>query len=205
MGGPRLSWAINALFRKVAYRGFVRHPEVNDYETNVNVGHGFGLARTIDPLTQIVRVIQYMGLVRSPFGKNFSILDLGCGDGFLLRGFDFVGFKNLAGVELDRNLANLASKNIPRAKIYCVDFSSPDFSVVLGETPYAAVFAFNPAPARLLILALKSIAKGGSYILFLRNPKFWREIAMEKELKCEVLGNPSNMVIARVSRISHLG
>lgn len=205
MTGARLICAINALFRKIAYRGFVRHPEVNDYETNVNVGHEFGLARTIDPLTQIFRVIRYMGFIRTPFGKNFSILDLGCGDGFMLRGFDFVGFKNLAGVEFDRKLCYIASKNIPRAKIHCVDFSSPDFSVSLGETSFTAVFAFNPAPARALIPALKCIAERGSYILFYRNPKFWTEITLEKDLRFEILGKPSNMVIARVSSTAHLG
>lgn len=196
---------LNAIFRRIAYRDFVRHPEVNDYQTNINVGHGFGLARTRDPLTQILRVIRYMGVAQTPFGRNFSILDLGCGDGFMIRGFDFVGFRNLVGVELDRELADLASVNIPRAKIHCVDYSSPAFSDFLGETSYAAVFAFNPGPAKPLILALKKIACNGSYILFLRNPKFWREITLEKELKCEILDKPSNMVIARVSRNSHLG
>ena len=195
----RLSWGINSLFRKIAYRNFVRHPEVNDYETNINVGGGFGLARTIDPLTQIFHVIRYMGMSRMPFASNFAIIDLGCGDGFMLKGFDFVGFKNLTGVELDRELADLASLNIPRAKIHCVDFSSSDFSGALDRSTFAAAFAFNPAPATQLISALKSIAAGGSFVLFLRNPKFWPEIISGNDLEFEILGKPRNMVIARVS------
>ena len=195
----RFTWAVNAVFRKFVYRNFVRHPEVNDYETNTNVGHGFGLARTIDPLTQILRVIRYMGIARMPFSRNFSIIDLGCGDGFMLKGFDFVGFKNLTGIELDKELAFLAAENVIRAKIHCVDFSSPDFSDTLGRSSYAAVFAFNPAPANKLIYALKSIAEGGSFVLFLRNPKFWTEVSLEQDLCFEILGKPSNMVVARVS------
>lgn len=196
----RFVWTINAIFRRIAYRDFHRHPEVSDFETNVNVGHGLGLARTIDPLTQIIRVLRYMGIARFPFRKNFSILDLGCGDGFMLRGFDFVGFRNLSGVEFDQNLAGLAQINVRRAKIFCVDFSSSQFSKVLGGNSYTAVFAFNPAPAEQLIAALKVLLENGSYTLFLRNPKSWPEIVSEKCFELEVLGTPQNMVVARVSR-----
>ena len=196
----KLSWTMNALFRKIAYRDFVRHPEVNDYQTNINVGQGYGLARTIDPLTQVFRVLRYSGVVHVLFRKNFSILDLGCGDGFMLSGFDFAGFRNLSGIEIDRELADLASRNVPRATIFCVDFSSSEFSWILGENSYKAVFAFNPAPAEQLISALRALLENGPYTLFLRNPKSWPEIVSEKHFGLEVLGTPPNMVVARVFR-----
>jgi hypothetical protein len=198
----RYIWIVNAIFRKIVYKNFVRHPEVSDYETNINVGYGFGLARTTDPLTQIIRVIRFCGFKRIPFGKNFSLLDLGCGDGFMIKGFDFVRFRNLSGVELDPDLANLASANIPRATIFCVDFSSSKFETLVGQNSYQAVFAFNPAPAQQLIPPLKKIAKNGSYILFLRNPKSWPELVAENDLTFEILGKPRNMVVARVTRNS---
>ena len=195
----RYIWIVNAIFRKIVYKNFVRHPEVSDYATNINVGIGFGLARTIDPLTQIVRVVRFMGLTRMLFGKKFSLLDLGCGDGFLLRGFDSVGFRNLTGVEFDPQLAQLASANIPRATILCVDFSSSNFQTILGEHSFDAVFAFNPAPAKEVIPALKKIAQNGSTVLFLRNPKSWSELVSESDLEFKVLGRPPNMVVARVT------
>ena len=195
----RYIWIVNAIFRKIVYKNFVRHPEVSDYATNINVGIGFGLARTIDPLTQIVRVVRFMGLTRMLFGKKFSLLDLGCGDGFLLRGFDSVGFRNLTGVEFDPQLAQLASANIPRATILCVDFSSSNFQTILGEHSFDAVFAFNPAPAKEVIPALKKIAQNGSFVLFLRNPKSWSELVLEGDLEFKVLGRPLNMVVARVT------
>ena len=183
---------------KIAYRNFVRHTEVNDYETNINVGYGFGLARTVDPFTQKIRVIRFKGFSCLPFRKNFSLLDLGCGDGFMIRGFDFVGFRNLTGIELDPDLANLAKENIPNATIFCVDFSSSSFKLIASQNSYAAVFTFNPAPAKDLIPSLKSIAERGPYVLFLRNPISWPELDSETDLRFEILGNPRNMVVARV-------
>jgi len=123
----RLVYLSNNLFIHIVYRKFLRHPEVTDLETNVNVGSGFGLARTTDPLTQIFRVLRYMNWKFSPFRKSFSLLDLGCGDGFMLKAFDFAGFRNLSGVEIDNELADLSRKNVPRASIASLDFSSSDF------------------------------------------------------------------------------
>jgi len=195
----RIIWLSNAIFRKVAYRNFVRHPEVDDYTTNIQIGQGFGLARTIDPLTQIFRVVRYLGPDYFRYRKNFSIIDLGCGDGFMLRGFEFAGFRNLSGIEIDNELAELASRNIPSASILCLDFSSPAFSKALAQKSYIAVFTFNPAPAEQLVSALVTLAINGSYVLFLRNPKSWPAIAAAQDLKTEILGSPKNMIVARVS------
>jgi hypothetical protein len=194
----RLVYLSNNLFIHIVYRKFLRHPEVTDLETNVNVGSGFGMARTTDPLTQIFRVLRYMNWKFSPFRKSFSLLDLGCGDGFMLKAFDFAGFRNLSGVEIDSELADLSRKNVPRASIASLDFSSSDFVQFAKKGNFKAVFTFNPAPAAQLIPALRALAQE-PYILFFRNPISATEIITSPELNVKIIARLRNMIIFRIS------
>jgi hypothetical protein len=194
----RLIEILNMIFRKLAYSNFSRHAEVNDLETNINIGYGYGLARTRDPLNQVMRIIRFCGPLRV-YSKDFSLLDLGCGDGYMLRAFDFLRFRNLYGIEADKSLTNLARKNVPKATIELLDFTSSKFLNQVQTKSFSAIYTFNPCPAKELVPALIKLAQNGSYVLFLRNPISWPEISLASELSVDILGTPKNMIIARIS------
>ena len=80
-------------FRNV-YRNFEFHPEVGNKKTHTNIGDGFGMARSIDTLTlwEILRRIRQ---------SDQAALDLGCGDGTVLRLLRLTGFSPVYGVESD--------------------------------------------------------------------------------------------------------
>jgi hypothetical protein len=116
----------------------------------------------------------------------------------MLKAFDFAGFRNLSGVEIDSELADLSRKNVPRASIASLDFSSSDFVQFAKKGNFKAVFTFNPAPAAQLIPALRALAQE-PYILFFRNPISATEIITSPELNVKIIARLRNMIIFRIS------
>lgn len=166
--GNRMTIFISRLevaFYKLLFRGstFIRHSDVMDTATNPNVGEGNGMARTTSPIfsTWLLR----------KFSNGKTALDLGCGDGVVLRLMRYAGFKNIFGIEADEQLAALAMHNEPGAVVIVGDMTS---SEIVSRIPYReiTVFAFNPASPEVLTEGIRKLMESReSLILILRNPK----------------------------------
>ena len=136
--------SLNFLTYRKLYKNFLRHPEVTDARTNVNIGAGFGMARTTDPLKLGLIFLRHAGL---PFWfPNSWILDLGCGDGIVLKLLEKLRYRKIAGIENDNFLCTLAKQNCPKSQIIGGDFlQSRSISEVVALNP-RVIYAFNPAP-----------------------------------------------------------
>ena len=154
----RLVWA-------VIFRDFQRHPEVLDWFTNPDVGHGYGLARWTRPLSLLTVALLY-GTSR----KTAAAIDLGSGDGATLRCLRLAGFTDYWGIEFDAGLAELSRINEPTATVLTTTFCSPGLADLLPRK-IGVVVAFNPAPAEEVHSALRSLAtRSGSFRFLYCNP-----------------------------------
>lgn len=93
---------------------------VKDLETNPGIGLGLGMARTTDPLLTLYILLK----IKFELGnKNLKVMDVGCGDGVVLRIMKFARFKEIIGIEGDFQLYSLAKRNNQYATIYFEDFT----------------------------------------------------------------------------------
>lgn len=188
---------------------FHRHPEVDDYRTNPNIGGGFGLARTIDPL-RVVFIAFYVVLrfkkfleLRSLFGfRDLPIIDLGCGDGVILKVFYIFGFRKITGVEIDSKLCLLAKKNVPAALVLNMDFGGSSFRNWCECNRQKLLFAFNPAPQDVLTKAIFSLAQKNEVILILRNPVALFDILNSKMFSSQILVEFQNIAVIEIRHSS---
>lgn len=177
-------------------RYFKRHTQVDDYHSNPTIGAGYGMART--------KNIFELGLqlyLHKTHDRSKSILDLGCGDGAALRLFRLIGFENVLGVEMDAHLVQLARQNEPSAIILLADFTGPNFLKDFGvNMEINTVFAFNPAPAPALIMALRTLSDMNPYTLFLRNPIHELDILQCEDLKVKIRKSFGNLTVLEIEK-----
>ena len=186
---------LNLLFFKYLFRqhSFQKHPAVNDYSTNERIGSGYGMARTTDPLTLIFILLRY-GLVHR-FARGGAVLDLGCGDGVVLRLLSILGVREIIGVESDPVLAHLAKRNVPRANIICADFNSNEFEAKLMPFELSTIYMFNPTSAGEISAALSKLACAHEITAIYRNPQSFGELLQQTEYQIKLKKRFSNYVI----------
>jgi 2-polyprenyl-3-methyl-5-hydroxy-6-metoxy-1,4-benzoquinol methylase len=91
--------------------------------------------------------------------KNKKILDVGCGAGFLLNALECEDYKNLTGVELDKNQYLEAKKHLKFSKLFnqdCIEFLNKT------EERYDIIFLYDlleHIPKEKIIRLLKLIYK----------------------------------------------
>ena len=82
-------------------------------------------------------------------GRGHSVLDIGCGKGFVLNFFATMCFNEISGIEFDKTLCLKArknlSRNIRRVKVYNVD--AIDFP---KYEEYDTFYMYNPFDENIL-------------------------------------------------------
>jgi SAM-dependent methyltransferase len=151
------------LFKKI-YKGFVFHAVTKQLETNplLGVGNGHALSRDLHLLIPQLRLLRVLG--------SRTILDLGSGDGFVLRAAKQLNYLNLFGVEADVSLAAISRLNLTRSKIfqnYFQDFNPADIGY-----PIDVVYIFNPDLPEIVESTLFKLQPLGCRFYLTKNFKF---------------------------------
>lgn len=133
---PKLIYELNRFLFKRFYSDFEFHPKTKEYETNPDLGVGNGHALSID--LQIL--IPFLVLLRILGCK--SILDLGSGDGFVLRLAEKLKYSKTIGIEADLELFKLSEKNTERSNLYCFFFE--EIHPLLFQEVLDLIYLFNP-------------------------------------------------------------
>ena len=112
------------------------------------------------------------------YREDFKVLDLGCGNGRLLRWLEKHGFGSYLGVDQSEKLLEIARREHPGQK-----FLSGDMTDLDSDEKFDCIFAiasFHHVPPRLQEKTLKSwkkLLKPGGYIFMtnwnLWQPRFW--------------------------------
>ena len=112
------------------------HADTKQLETNplLGAGNGHALSRDLHLLIPQLRLLRLLG--------SRAILDLGSGDGFVLRTADYLRYFNLYGIEADSALAEISRSNLTDAIIIQSYFQ--DFDPVEIGLPIDVVYIFNP-------------------------------------------------------------
>ena len=94
--------------------------------------------------------------------SNDSIIDIGCGKGYMLSYFakhKFGGgnFKQVAGIDFSQQLCNIAKRNMKKENIEC-SIICHDAATYGGYSEYSYFYMFNPMKGELLRNTVKQIA-----------------------------------------------
>ncbi len=113
------------------------------------------------------------------YKKTFAVLDLGCGNGRLLRFLEKYGFRSYLGVDQSKGLLDLARKEHPGMKFLCQDMSAPLKISVKVEALFS-IASFHHLPPRDQLQTLKNWRgqlKPGGYLFMtnwnLHQPAYW--------------------------------
>jgi len=156
------------------YAGFEFHPETNYLETNLSLGVGNGHALSCD-LHLLLPHLCWFRLLNCN-----SFIDLGSGDGYVLRLAEAVRFKTVTGVEADTALHSLASRNLTRSILHNKHFS--DLEVNNLPKKIDVVYFFNPAEYGLMIKTFSAIQHRGVRFLLTKNFEIQRYDIMNLRL-----------------------
>jgi len=89
--------------------------------------------------------------------KGDAIIDFGCGKGGALITLAAYPFSKITGVEISRDLAEIARKNLARLKISHVEIVCCDAMEFLALDDYNYVYMFNPFPCSVLHSVMENI------------------------------------------------
>jgi SAM-dependent methyltransferase len=192
--------AANELFWRLLWGNkFIRHSQVDDFQTNPNVGAGHGMARTKNTLDLVVTLRLLRGL------KRMAAIDLGCGDGAALKVLTLAGFQPVLGIEFDPELTEIARRNNKHAQVVCGDFTNLQYLKEFSyEGPISLAYAFNPTSGALLSQALEILAARNKFTLILRNPVALETIKTHGNLQVTVRRTLANIAICTVESITTL-
>ena len=165
---------LNMKIFNFVYRDFQRHPDTNDFKTSKDVGGGYGYAKSTDTLFLGLLFLRYS--LASVFFKDRGLIDLGCGDGAVLRLAEFIGFKTVIGVEISESLAGFAKINSKNSSILIGSYANLPTMYGFDSFKIKTVFVFNPGPVFEIQQALCAIATNQPKILIYRNPKWALEL-----------------------------
>ncbi len=111
-------------------------------------------------LLKVMREIQQ-------YAHSYSFMDIGCGKGRVLVVSEYFGFKKIGGIDLDKDLIDIASKNIAARKhaktatefhVYCAN--ALEMNYPNEPTVY---FLFNPFNKEVMDGVLKKICTQNSH------------------------------------------
>ena len=91
--------------------------------------------------------------------KGDAIIDFGCGKGGALITLAAYPFAKITGVEISKDLAEIAQKNLARLKISKVEVVCCDATEFLALDDYNYVYMFNPFPCPVLRSVMENITQ----------------------------------------------
>lgn len=175
---------------------FSKHSEVSDHATNPNVGLGFGLARTTDSFTLALLFLRFFPKTLWLKSSKFWVIDLGCGDGTVLRLLEILKVKKIVGVEGDLGISELAKRNTSYSVILQEDFTQDNFFHIVSTFQLKVIFAFNPVNPNVLVEVIVKLMSCEDILIILRNPKAYPLLSVDPRVILKVLYSKGNYVIA---------
>lgn len=107
-------------------------------------------------------------LINKP--KNSKILDVGCGKGVFLKNLLSSGFKNIDGIEINKELFNFCKINFHQASLFNKDYllwNPPSkYDAIIGNPPYAHYNAL-PEQLRLEVFGITGTRESDIYYAFI--------------------------------------
>lgn len=91
--------------------------------------------------------------------KNDSILDLGCGKGFLIKFFSEFQFKKVGGVEISKELCKIAERNLNKEGIRDFEIFNENAMTFNEYDNYNYFYMFNPFPSVVVQEVMKKLKK----------------------------------------------
>lgn len=136
-----------------------------DGETKFNGG--------IERIREACAIFRTKRLARG-LAADAKILDIGCGDGRLLRNFHQIGFRNLHGIELPGRAAERAAKtpgiNLHLGTLASIDLPAASYDLIT----LVHVYEHLPAPRETLDQLTRLIRPGGRIFLSFPNISSWQ-------------------------------
>ncbi len=136
-----------------------------------------GITREQGHVYQATRDISYVRQILRKFDitQNDSILDLGCGKGYMLRFFFNYPFRKVDGVELSERLYNIARHNIEKKKMNKCTVYHADVSEFTHYDEYTFIYMFDSFPDRVMEkvmgnLRISLLRKNRKIILIYKSP-----------------------------------
>ena len=152
--------------------------------------HGMKRGPAVITPKDIGLVISYTGI-----GKNSKVVEAGAGSGFATVVLGNIA-KSVVSYERNKEFAELAGKNVKRAKLKNVKIKHADILGGIGETGVDLVLLDMPESAKAVPSAYKALANGGHLVGFLPN----MEQAKEFYLSCEEAGFPDVFMVESMVR-----
>ena len=88
-----------------------------------------------------------------------SILDIGCGKGYLMKIFSQYGFYKVGGVEISDRLCNIAKKNLLKEKIDNFIIYNENAKNFNKYEDYNYIYMFNPFPSTVMKTVMYNIER----------------------------------------------
>lgn len=131
---------------------------------------------------QATRDIRYLDDVLSDMKitPEDSILDLGCGKGYLLKYFSKKGFKRVGGVEISRKLSETARNNLYKEQIRNFEIYNENAITFNKYEGYNYIYMFNPFPGPVMKAVMQNIentvSHGWDICIIYHNPVCHNEV-----------------------------
>lgn len=133
---------------------------VGDLQRNTDEYHGYSMTDASD-LMKMLRAV--------PVNRGtLSFLDVGCGKGMCLKCAAELGFKKVAGLDLDTHLLKIARKNMAKLKIKaeCIYANAETFS---SYADYDVFYFYNPFGRSVFTQVIQAIVDSQN----IRNRDIW--------------------------------
>ena len=129
--------------------------------------------------------------------RQLPAVDLGSGDGALLRLLRLARYRDVWGIEGDDYLVALSRRNEPRARIVPFRMEDPRACEALPRR-VGLVVAFNPCETEKLRVPLVHLAEGGSFRFFYCNPVGLKALEHDEDLEVKVHAYWRNIAVCTV-------
>ena len=170
-----LYWAV-MMFQKIRGLDFIK----KDTSVHSSVNNGYGFTDWMQ-IREIVRFIRKLG--RDEYMK--SIVDVGCGKGYVLARLSRLKGSELVGIESERHLVDIAQSNFSRMGIGDrIKIVHDDAINYKDYKKHSLIFMYYPFPSIIMRSFLNKLLrekKGQSYLIVYVHPNAHDEIIQTDE------------------------
>lgn len=170
-----LYWAV-MMFHKIQGLDFIKR----DTSVHSSVNNGYGFTDRMQ-IRKIVRFIRKLG--KDEYMK--SIVDVGCGKGYVLARLSRLKDSELVGIESERHLVDIAQSNFSRMGIKDrIKIIHDDAINYEDYKKHSLIFMYNPFPRVIMrgfLNKLLSEKQGQAYLIVYVHPNAHDEIMQTDE------------------------
>lgn len=110
---------------------------------------------------QATRDIKYLKKILDDLNisSEDSILDLGCGKGYLMKIFSTYPFRKIGGVEISEKLSKIAEKNLRKEKVVNYKIYNENAMTFNKYADYNYIYMFNPFPSVVMKAVISNLKR----------------------------------------------